>query len=80
MRAAVNAVPTSRAFHMELPDEGISLEGVERELLLRALELMVGNRSSFLHTIIDGEGRFRVVPEPERWVAHARLCAAPYRL
>ena len=45
MRAAVDAVPTSRAFHMELPDEGISLEGVERELLLRALERFHGNQT-----------------------------------
>jgi tetratricopeptide (TPR) repeat protein len=44
--------------------------------LLRALELMAGNRSSFLHTMIDANGQWRVVPPPSRWVAHARLCVA----
>jgi DNA-binding NtrC family response regulator len=45
MRAVANAAPAPRAFHMELPDEGISLEGVERELLLRALERFHGNQT-----------------------------------
>ena len=30
---------------LELPDEGISLEGIERELLLRALEKAGGNQT-----------------------------------
>lgn len=38
-------VPTGGGFRLELPDEGISLEGVERELLLRALERFHGNQS-----------------------------------
>jgi transcriptional regulator with PAS, ATPase and Fis domain len=45
MRAAANAGPAPRGFHLELPDEGISLEGVERELLLRALERFHGNQT-----------------------------------
>jgi tetratricopeptide (TPR) repeat protein len=48
---------------------------LDPELLTTMLELMVGNRSSFLHTMI-AEGEFRVVPDPGRWVAHARLCLA----
>jgi two-component system NtrC family response regulator len=30
---------------LELPEEGISLEGIERELLLRALEKFKGNQT-----------------------------------
>jgi two-component system NtrC family response regulator len=37
--------PASGGFRLELPEEGISLEGVERELLLRALERFHGNQS-----------------------------------
>jgi tetratricopeptide (TPR) repeat protein len=44
------------------------------EVLLSCLAAMLGNRSSFLHSIVDADGQFRVLPEPERWVAHARLC------
>lgn len=51
----------------------------EPETLLAVLELMVGNRSSFLHTMIDTEGRFRVIPAPSRWIAFARLCVAVAR-
>lgn len=47
---------------------------IEAADLHAALELMAGNRSSFLHTIIDAQGRFRVLPNPGRWIAHARLC------
>jgi tetratricopeptide (TPR) repeat protein len=47
---------------------------IEVEDLHAALAAMVGNRSSFLHTILDVEERFRVLPESGRWVAHARLC------
>lgn len=40
------ALPQQRAtFLLELPEEGISLEGVERELLLRALEKFDGNQT-----------------------------------
>jgi tetratricopeptide (TPR) repeat protein len=52
---------------------------LDEATLLTMLERMVGNRSSFLHTMIDGEGRFRVVPEPTRWIAHARLSLATAR-
>jgi tetratricopeptide (TPR) repeat protein len=44
------------------------------DVLLACLDAMLGNRSSFLHSIVDPQGRFRVLPEPDRWVAHARLC------
>jgi two-component system NtrC family response regulator len=37
--------PTNGGFRLELPEEGLSLEGVERELLLRALERFHGNQS-----------------------------------
>ncbi len=47
------------------------------EATLRAmLDLMVGNRSSFLHTMIDRSGELRVIPDPARFVAWARLCLA----
>jgi tetratricopeptide (TPR) repeat protein len=49
---------------------------IDESTLLTMLELMVGNRSSFLHTMIDRSGQFRVVPDPNRWIAHARLCVA----
>ncbi|WP_146156006.1 hypothetical protein [Enhygromyxa salina] len=48
----------------------------DEAMLLRVLELMVGNRSSFLHTMIDADGQWRVVPAPSRFIAHARLCVA----
>jgi tetratricopeptide (TPR) repeat protein len=47
---------------------------IEVQDLHAALGSMVGNRSSFLHTIVDADGRFRILPDPGRWVAHARLC------
>lgn len=50
-----------------------STAAVTPEQLERALELMVGNRSSFLHTMIDDNRAFRVVPSPDRLRAHARL-------
>lgn len=37
--------PNSTALLLELPDEGISLEGVERELIVRALERTGGNQT-----------------------------------
>jgi hypothetical protein len=46
---------------------------LEPTMLLTMLERMVGNRSSFLHSLIGVDGEFRIVPEPERWIAHARL-------
>ena len=49
---------------------------IDESTLLTMLELMVGNRSSFLHTMIDARGEFRVVPEPSRWIGHARLSVA----
>jgi tetratricopeptide (TPR) repeat protein len=52
---------------------------IDESTLLEMLELMVGNRSSFLHTMIDQRGQFRVIPEPSRWIAHARLCLAGAR-
>ena len=56
MRAAANAGPAPRGFHLELPDEGISLEGVERELLLRALERFHGNQTQAAR-YLDVSGR-----------------------
>ena len=47
--------------------------------LRRCLELMVGNRSSFLHTLIDERDAFRVIPAPQQWIAEARLSLADYR-
>lgn len=40
-----NVTPVPQAFLLDLPEEGISLEGVERELLLRALEKFQGNQT-----------------------------------
>jgi two-component system NtrC family response regulator len=37
--------PPNSPLQLELPDEGISLEGIERELLLRALEKAGGNQT-----------------------------------
>ncbi len=42
-------------------------------LLERVLEIMGGNRSSFLHTRLDDRGDLRVVPWPDPWRDHARL-------
>jgi tetratricopeptide (TPR) repeat protein len=47
---------------------------IDPDVLLSCLAAMSGNRSSFLHSIVDADGRFRVLPEPDRWIAHARLC------
>jgi tetratricopeptide (TPR) repeat protein len=44
------------------------------DALLACLAAMVGNRSSFLHSIVDADRCFRVLPEPDRWIAHSRLC------
>jgi tetratricopeptide (TPR) repeat protein len=46
---------------------------IDADVLLSCLALMSGNRSSFLHSIVDADGVFRVLPEPNRWIAHARL-------
>ena len=43
------------------------------------LARMVGNRSSFLHTLIDDQGELRVVPSPGQWIGHARLCLSLHR-
>ena len=59
------------AFCWEVGDRPGGL--VDAAMLLAMLERMVGNRSSFLHTMIDADGQFRVVPEPIRWIGHARL-------
>lgn len=40
-----NTPPATQAFLLDLPEEGISLEGIERELLLRALEKFHGNQT-----------------------------------
>jgi len=37
--------PGVSSFRLDLPDEGISLESVERELILRALERFKGNQT-----------------------------------
>ncbi|HLH34741.1 MAG TPA: sigma-54 dependent transcriptional regulator [Alloacidobacterium sp.] len=37
--------PNASSFRIDLPDEGISLEGVERELIVRALERFNGNQT-----------------------------------
>ena len=37
--------PTQGGFSIQLPEEGISLEGVERELILRALERFDWNQT-----------------------------------
>jgi tetratricopeptide (TPR) repeat protein len=47
---------------------------VDSNVLLACLAAMSGNRSSFLHSIVDADGRLRVLPEPDRFIAHARLC------
>ena len=49
---------------------------IDESMLLAMLDLMVGNRSSFLHTMIDADGEFRVIPEPGRWIGSARLSVA----
>jgi two-component system, NtrC family, response regulator len=38
-------LPDASSFWVDLPDEGISLEGVERELIVRALERFKGNQT-----------------------------------
>jgi two-component system NtrC family response regulator len=38
-------LPNSSSLHIDLPDEGISLEGVERELIMRALERFNRNQT-----------------------------------
>jgi two-component system NtrC family response regulator len=40
-----NVTPVPQAFLLDLPEEGISLEGIERELLLRALDKFHGNQT-----------------------------------
>jgi DNA-binding NtrC family response regulator len=40
-----HVLPNASAFWVELPDEGISLEAVERELIVRALERFKGNQT-----------------------------------
>jgi two-component system NtrC family response regulator len=40
-----NVTPVPQTFLLDLPEEGISLEGVERELLLRALDKFNGNQT-----------------------------------
>lgn len=47
---------------------------VDEATLLAALDRMVGNRSSFLHTIVDPAGVFRVLPDPRIWTTYARRC------
>jgi len=37
--------PNASSLRIDLPDEGISLEGVERELIVRALERFNGNQT-----------------------------------
>lgn len=54
-------------------------EPLDERTLLTVLELMVGNRSSFLHTMIDRHGHLRVIPDPLRWIGHARLCLVASR-
>jgi tetratricopeptide (TPR) repeat protein len=46
---------------------------IEPETLETTLRRMAGNRSSFLHTMIDDAGRFRVIPDPVGFRDHARL-------
>jgi two-component system NtrC family response regulator len=42
----IRRVPADNsAFWIELPEEGVSLEAVERELILRALEQAKGNQT-----------------------------------
>ncbi|MEO6911756.1 MAG: sigma-54 dependent transcriptional regulator [Edaphobacter sp.] len=41
----LRARPEASSFWLDLPDDGISLEGVERELILRALERFNGNQT-----------------------------------
>jgi tetratricopeptide (TPR) repeat protein len=50
------------------PDEPIDPASLET-----ALRLMAGNRSSFVHTMVDAKGSFRVVPDPRPLRDHARL-------
>ncbi len=45
MRPVAMPTASSGGFRLELPEEGISLEGVERELLFRALEKFHGNQT-----------------------------------
>jgi two-component system NtrC family response regulator len=40
-----NVMPAPQGLLLDLPEEGISLEGIERELLLRALERFHGNQT-----------------------------------
>jgi DNA-binding NtrC family response regulator len=40
-----SVLPNASSFWVDLPDEGISLEAVERELILRALERFKGNQT-----------------------------------
>jgi two-component system NtrC family response regulator len=40
-----NVMPAPQGLLLDLPEEGISLEGIERELLLRALEKFHGNQT-----------------------------------
>jgi len=41
----ISAMQPSNPLNIELPDEGVSLEAIERELLLRALEKAGGNQT-----------------------------------
>ena len=38
-------MPRDPALQLEIPDEGVNLDAIERELLLRALEKAAGNQS-----------------------------------
>lgn len=42
---ASSSAPVSAGLQLEIPDEGINLDAIERELLLRALEKAAGNQS-----------------------------------
>lgn len=52
---------------------------IDERHLHTVLEWMAGNRSSFLHTAIDPDGNFRVIPAPATWIHHARLTVVAAR-
>lgn len=58
------------ALGMEVPRE-LDMTMAE-PIIEKALELMRGNRSSWLYSIFDAEGRFRVVPRAEAYRELAR--------
>jgi two-component system NtrC family response regulator len=68
----IRRTPPPRCLLLEIPDEGISLEGVERELILRALEKFNWNQTQAAR-FLDISGRTLIYRVDQRqWQHHGR--------